>query len=72
MTVDLICSVSGGPCYYMGRDMWTSHAGLQITESEWEASIEMIRKALQNYSVAPREQVEFLGLVEQSLVIKIA
>jgi len=56
----------------MGRDMWTSHAGLQITESEWEASIELIRKALQNYSVAPREQVEFLGLVEQSLVIKIA
>jgi hypothetical protein len=21
-----------GPCYYMGRDMRTSHAGLQITE----------------------------------------
>jgi hemoglobin len=47
LTVDLICSASGGPCFYMGRDMRASHAGLQITESEWEASIEMTRKALQ-------------------------
>src|SRR4051812_25917353 len=48
LTVNLICSASGGPCFYMGRDMRTSHAGLQITESEWDASIEMTRKALQN------------------------
>ncbi|MFL6351645.1 MAG: group 1 truncated hemoglobin [Bryobacteraceae bacterium] len=65
LTVDLICSASGGPCYYMGRDMRTSHAGLQITESEWEASIEMTRKALQNHSVGLQEQSEFLGLFEQ-------
>jgi hemoglobin len=64
LTVDLICSASGGPCYYMGRDMRTSHAGLQITESEWEASIEMSRKALQNHSVGLQEQSEFLGLFE--------
>lgn len=64
LTVDLICSASGGPCYYMGRDMRTSHAGLQITESEWEASIEMTRKALQNHSVGLQEQSEFLGLFE--------
>ena len=65
LTVDLICSASGGPCYYMGRDMRTSHAGLQITESEWEASLEMTRKALQNHSVGLQEQSEFLALFEQ-------
>ena len=65
LTIDLICSASGGPCYYMGRDMRTSHAGLQITESEWEASLEMTRKALQNHSVGPQEQSEFLALFEQ-------
>jgi hemoglobin len=65
LTVDLICSASGGPCYYVGRDMRTSHAGLQITESEWEASIEMTRKALQNHSVGLQERPEFLGLFEQ-------
>ena len=49
----------------MGRDMRTSHAGLQITESEWEASLEMTRKALQNHSVGLQEQSEFLALFEQ-------
>ena len=65
LTVDLICWASGGPCYYVGRDMRTSHAGLQITESEWEASLEMTRKALQNHSVGLQEQSEFLALFEQ-------
>jgi hemoglobin len=65
LTVDLICSASGGPCYYTGRDMRTSHAGLQITESEWEASLEMTRKALQNHSIGLRGQSEFLALFEQ-------
>lgn len=65
LTVDLICSASGGPCYYMGRHMRASHAGLRITLAEWEASIEMTRKALQNQSVAVEEQSEFLALFEQ-------
>jgi hemoglobin len=65
LTVDLICSACGGPCYYTGRDMRTSHVGLQITESEWQASLEMTRRALQNHSVGVREQAEFMALFEQ-------
>lgn len=65
LTVDLICSASGGPVYYIGRDMRTSHAGLQITRSEWEASIDLTRIALSNHSVAMREQAEFIALFEQ-------
>jgi hypothetical protein len=30
LTVDLICSASGGPCYYMGRHLHASHVGLRI------------------------------------------
>lgn len=65
LTVDLICSASGGPCYYAGRDMRTSHAGLQITGSEWEASLAMVRRALENRSIELQEQSEFLALFEQ-------
>jgi hemoglobin len=64
LTIDLICSVSGGPCYYIGRDMRTSHAGLQITQSEWETSIELTRRALLNHSVGLQEQSDFLALLE--------
>lgn len=45
--------------------MRTSHAGLQITQSEWQASIELTRKALSNHSVGLQEQSEFLDLFEQ-------
>jgi hemoglobin len=65
LTLDLICSQSGGPRYYFGRDMKTSHAGLGITEAEWEATLELTRKALQNHGIGGREQAEFLSLFER-------
>lgn len=65
LTVDLICSLSGGPCYYIGRDMKTSHAGLGITESEWEANLELTRAALKKNAVGDREQAECLSLFER-------
>ncbi len=65
LTVDQICSLSGGPCYYMGRDMKTSHAGLRITEEEWQANLEFTTRSLQNHGVAEREQVEFLLIFER-------
>jgi len=63
LTVDQICSLTGGPCYYMGRDMKTSHAGLGITASEWEANLELTRLALRKNHVGEREQAEFLALL---------
>ena len=65
LTVDLMCSVSGGPCYYIGRDMKTSHAGLRITGAEWDANLELTQKALQNHAIGSREQAEFLSLFER-------
>src|ERR1051326_1056730 len=34
--LDQFCAATGGPCVYTGRDMKTSHAGLGITEAEWD------------------------------------
>jgi hemoglobin len=65
LIVDQICSLSGGPCYYIGRDMKTSHAGLGITESEWEANLELARAALEKNGVDDPEQAEFLSLFER-------
>jgi hemoglobin len=65
LIVDQICSLSGGPCYYTGRDMKTSHAGLGITESEWKANLQYTRASLEKNGVGDREQAEFLSLFEQ-------
>jgi len=62
LLVDQICHLAGGPCYYTGRDMKTSHAGLHITETEWEISVDYTRQALKNHGVGDREANEVIAL----------
>ncbi len=65
LIVDQMCSLSAGPCFYPGRDMQTSHAGLGITESEWIVSMEHTSQALIKSGVGDPERSEFLALFEQ-------
>jgi hemoglobin len=65
LTVELVCVLAGGPCYYTGRGMRESHAGLNITSTEWEANLELTRQALRNNGVAAREEEEFVSLFER-------
>jgi truncated hemoglobin YjbI/glyoxylase-like metal-dependent hydrolase (beta-lactamase superfamily II) len=60
--VDQMCALAGGPCFYIGRDMKTSHAGLGITPSEWNASMEIAAAALQKQGIPQKEREEFLSL----------
>jgi hemoglobin len=62
LTVDLICNQAGGPCFYLGRDMKTSHAGMGITGEEWEAFLALTGNVLDQYKIAARERQEFLAL----------
>jgi hemoglobin len=62
LLVDQICHLAGGPCYYTGRDMKTSHAGLHITETEWEISLDYTRQALRKHGIGDREADEVIAL----------
>ena len=35
LLIDFLCSSAGGPMYYTGRDMKTTHKGMKISESDW-------------------------------------
>ncbi len=35
LLIDFLCSNSGGPIYYTGREMKQSHVGMKISESDW-------------------------------------
>lgn len=61
--VDQLCMTTGGPCVYVGRDMKTSHAGLGITEKDWNASVKLLVATLDKFSVPPKEKDEVLGAV---------
>ena len=58
---DQICDATGGPCSYLGKDMKAAHKGMQITEAEWNATVENLGKALDKNKVAAAEQKELLG-----------
>jgi len=60
---DFVCSATGGPCIYTGRDMKTSHEGLGITEREWERFVRITKEVLDKFKVPAREQQELLQAV---------
>ncbi len=63
LNIDYMCKITGGSNYYMGRDMKTTHAGLGITQAEWEANMRYMAEALDKYKVPQREREEVLALV---------
>jgi len=64
LNLDLICYMAGGPSFYTGRDMKTSHAGLAITETEWEISQDCVRDVLRKLGVGEPEMNEVVALLE--------
>lgn len=63
LTVDFVCSATGGPCIYTGRDMKTSHEGLGITDSDWEVSVNILVGILDEFKVPDQEKNELLGIL---------
>jgi hemoglobin len=56
-----ICEATGGPCTYTGRNMKESHAGMGVTEAEWDALVEDLVKSLDKFDVGKQEQNELLA-----------
>lgn len=59
--VDQICQASGGPCKYKGKDMKTAHKGMGITEADFNALVDDLVKALDQFHVEATEKNELLG-----------
>jgi hemoglobin len=61
MLVDQICEASGGPCRYTGRSMKEAHAGMKITDAEFNALVEDLVKSLDKFNVPSQEKGELLA-----------
>ena len=59
--IDQICQASGGPCKYKGKDMKTAHKGMGITDADFNALVEDLVKALDQFHVGATEKNELLG-----------
>jgi hemoglobin len=63
MLVDQICQAAGGPCTYTGRDMKTVHAGMGITNEQFDALVGDLVATLNKFKVPQREQKELLSVL---------
>lgn len=56
-----LCQVSGGPCVYLGRDMKTSHKGMNITPDQFQWTGEHLAAALDKFNVPEKEAGQVLA-----------
>jgi hemoglobin len=64
--VDFLCASAGGPLYYTGRDMKTSHRGMQISEADWSAFLGHLNATLDAFRVPRAERDEVVGFVQST------
>jgi len=64
LLVDFLCYSAGGPMFYTGRDMRTSHQGLGITEDDWKAFLTHLNATLDEFRVPAPEKAAVIGFAE--------
>jgi hemoglobin len=62
--VDLLCTATGGPCYYPGRDMKSVHAQFEITGDVWNAFTGHFNETFARFNVGERERNELVAIVQ--------
>jgi hemoglobin len=64
--VQFLSVATGGPTKYDGRDMKTAHAGMKITNTQFDAAVGDLKASLDKLQVATGEQKELLAIIEST------
>lgn len=62
-TVNFFCAGSGGPEGYDGKDMATTHKGMNISEQEFLAVVDDILEAMEKNVLGQEEKKEVLAIL---------
>lgn len=63
MLIDQVCEATGGPCRYNGRSMKEAHAGMKVTNGEFDALVQDLVTTLNQFKVPSGEQDELLAIL---------
>jgi hemoglobin len=61
--VEQFCVILGGPCSYGGRDMKTTHEGLNIGRAQFDALVEDLQIAMATRHIPFRAQNKLLAVL---------
>lgn len=65
LVIEQVCYLTGGPCDYIGRDTKTAHAGLAITDAEWDAGIKHFEISLDKFKIKDPERKDFIAMLQK-------
>ena len=60
--VDLLCELTGGPCFYIGRDMKMVHKGLGITDAHWQSFLGHLGETLDELNINSDERMDVIAV----------
>jgi hemoglobin len=63
LVTEMCCAGFGGPETYTGKDMISSHKGMNINDAEFVAVCDDVLKALEKHNVGKREKDEVLCIL---------
>lgn len=63
LLIDYLCASAGGPMYYTGRDMKTSHQGMKISERDWSVFLDHAGATMKALNVPQQECNEIVAFV---------
>ena len=66
LLIDFLCQSAGGPLYYRGRDMVTTHRGMRITAADWNIFLGHLGDTLNDLQVRAAEQQDVLQFIEST------
>lgn len=66
LLIDFLCSSAGGPLFYTGRDMKTSHRGMKISEGDWSAFLGHLEATLEALRVPRAERDQVVAFVQST------
>lgn len=71
LLIDYLCVNTGGPTYYTGRDMKTTHIGMQINEEDWSIFLSHAAATMEALQIPKQECdeiVEFVLSLQKDIV----
>ena len=63
LLIDYLCASAGGPMYYTGRDMKTSHKGMKVSENDWSIFLQHAGATMEALQVSKQECDEVVAFV---------
>jgi hemoglobin len=71
LLIDFLCAGAGGPVYYTGRDMKTSHKGMRLSDGDWSRFMGHLHATLDTFKIPLTEReelVKFIASTKEDMV----